>query len=160
VGLAEDLVSGLFRSLFSGNAARRSFALLIIAFLVGLFVWDQVKRKRQLAAAAWQGITLHNEKNTLHLVERNGPKLPNVLQAMRTFESADEIYHYCYNQFEESAFEHLRIHRADGRETDFTRNGTQSDAENLARLQSLMTSDLPPSENAAAGTRENPGRIV
>jgi hypothetical protein len=57
---------------------------------------------------------------------------------MRVFETAEQVYHYVYEQFDEAAFEHLRIHRADGRNEDFTRDGTQSHQENVTRLQEMM----------------------
>jgi hypothetical protein len=137
----DDMVIGLFRSLIvHWNSPYRYVILLFIVGMVCLFFWDESRRKRKFAAASYQSVTLHDdEKGTLHLLERGVPKLPRVLMDLRTFETADQVYHYVYKEFGEAAFARLVIHRASGEDTvTFVHDAQQSDEENVARLQAMM----------------------
>jgi hypothetical protein len=113
---------------------------LVVVGIIGYIVLVETRRKRQFSAAAYQGITLNNdEKGILHLLERGVPKLPNVLMAMRTFETAEQVYQYVYKEFGEAAYDRLVIHRASGADTvTFVHDAQQSDEENTARLQEMM----------------------
>jgi hypothetical protein len=141
----------LFLNMYLRGLQRRDPVVIIATVcILGLILYvvlAEIKRNRTLRQSKFQAVTCLNEAGICHLISQESKMPDGVIAQLLAFDTAEEIYDYVYKKFGEAAFEKLVIHRKERENATFTHDDTQTEAENIARLNDLLFGEPKTPEN-------------